>query len=189
MRQQALQFRGKGKRAVRQQRGKQRLHAEPVAGEEQLAALAIVQREGEHAVETGEAVGAPLPPRGKDHLGIAFGPEGMTQPGQLAAQRAIIVDLTVEHDCRASIRRMHRLRRSLYVDHRQAAVRQPYAIIAPQPRPIRPTVNHPVAHPHQQIAVNLGMRLPREQTGDPAHATRPSGSGCAGPARQGHRRR
>ena len=53
----------------------QRLHAEPVAREEQFALLLIVNRKGEHAVELLKASGPPLTPGGEDRLAVALGAE------------------------------------------------------------------------------------------------------------------
>ena len=72
---QALQLRGEDQGAVGQLGVEERLHAEPVAGEEQRVLGGVVEGEGEHAVEPREAVRPPLPPGGEDHLGVALGAE------------------------------------------------------------------------------------------------------------------
>ena len=76
MGEQALQLRGEDEGAVGEHGVEERLHAEPVAGEEQRIAVRVVEREGEHAVEFREAIRPPLPPGGEDHLGVALGAEG-----------------------------------------------------------------------------------------------------------------
>src|SRR3546814_5811571 len=63
----ALEFGRKGDRAVRQAGVVERLHPQPVAGEEQAAAAVVVNRKSEHAVEARQAIGAPLPPRRDNH--------------------------------------------------------------------------------------------------------------------------
>ena len=47
---QALELGGEDQRAVGELRVEERLHAEPVAGEEQRIVRGVVERQGEHAV-------------------------------------------------------------------------------------------------------------------------------------------
>ena len=96
MGEQALELRGEEQGAVGQLGIEERLHAEPVAGEEQRSVLGVVEREGEHAVEARQAVRPPLPPGGEDHLGVALGAEGVALRLELGAQLAEIVDLAID---------------------------------------------------------------------------------------------
>ena len=87
------------------------------------ATALVVEREGEHAIEPLEAVLAPLPPRGEQHLGIATGGERVPERLQLRTQRPEVVDLAVEHDGQLAGGVQHRLVSGrAQVDHRQAPV-------------------------------------------------------------------
>ena len=76
----------------------QRLHAEAVAREEQRLAVAIPQREREHAAEALHARFAPRLPRVDDDLGVAAGAEHVAERCQLRDQRLVVVDLAVVDD-------------------------------------------------------------------------------------------
>src|SRR3546814_15897536 len=91
----ALEFGRKGDRAVRQAGVVERLHPQPVAGEEQAAAAVVVNRKSEHAVEARQAIGAPLPPRRDNHFGIAAGAETVAAILQFGAQFAEIIDFAI----------------------------------------------------------------------------------------------
>ncbi len=147
VRKKALELGSKGNRPVRKVRDEQRLHPEPVAGEKQLALVTVKDRKGEHPVKPLEAIHAPAPPGGEDHLGVARGAERETRLLQLAAQFAEVVDLAVEDDHCAAIGRMHRLRRSGEVDDRQATMAEADPVIGPHPRPVRPPVRERITHP------------------------------------------
>jgi hypothetical protein len=68
--------------AVGEERVEQRLHSQPVAGEEERFAIAVPQRECEHAAEARDAGFAPGFPRVDDDLGIAPGAEHVAQRHQ-----------------------------------------------------------------------------------------------------------
>src|SRR3546814_8295253 len=98
----------------------ERRHPQPVAREEQAAALMIVDREGEHTVEARQAVGAPLAPGGDDDFGIAAGAETMAAILEFGAQLAEIVDLTIIGERDELVIARHRLRAALDIDGRGA---------------------------------------------------------------------
>ena len=140
MHQQTLQFRSKGDAAVRQVSQKQRLHPEPVTGQEQLPLVQIEQRKGKHPVKPGKTTRPPALPCGEDHLGITRRAEGETRLLQLAAQFAKIVDFAIEHDHCPAIAGVHRLGRTGQIDDRQPPVTQSYTVIGPHARTVRPAV-------------------------------------------------
>src|SRR3546814_8966128 len=72
------------------------LDPEPVAGEHDAPALALVDGEGEHAVEALHALRAPSVKGLEDHLRVAAGEEAVALSLQLVAQRLVIVDAAVE---------------------------------------------------------------------------------------------
>ena len=91
----------------------QRLDAQPVARQDHAPAVALVQREGEHALQALRRARAPGVPGLEHHLGVAFGKEAVAQRLELAPQLAVVVDAAVEHQRQAEHRVAHRLRRAL----------------------------------------------------------------------------
>jgi hypothetical protein len=71
--------------------------AETIAGEEQLACLAIPHGERELAVEAGEAIHAPFLVGVNDHLRVAVRREAVPESGELALQLGVVEDLPVLH--------------------------------------------------------------------------------------------
>ena len=105
----------------------QRLDAEAVAGDDDLAIAQIEQDDRPHAVEAAKAVAAPLHVGREDHLGVADGCKAMTELRELLSDLAEIVDLAVEHQPDRAVGRRHRLggRLSRILDL-QPAERHPY---------------------------------------------------------------
>ena len=73
----------------------ERLDAERVAGEHQLAGRRVGDREREHAAEPVERGGPPVPPALKHHLGVRGGDEGRARGLQLRPQLLVVVELAV----------------------------------------------------------------------------------------------
>src|SRR3546814_14802626 len=80
------------------------------------------EREDEHALEAGEAVRHPFPPRRENDFGVALGAKGVALDQQLGANLPEIVDFAVEGDRDFLVRRQHRLRAAAQVDDREAEV-------------------------------------------------------------------
>ena len=87
----------------------ERLDAEPVARQHDAAAVALPDREREHAVEALDTARAPGVIGLDDDLGVAFGEEAIALRFERAPQVAEIVDAAVEHDGEAERRIEHRL--------------------------------------------------------------------------------
>ncbi len=150
-------------------RHEQRLHAQPVTGEEQRTLLAVVDCEGEHPVEAAEAFDPPALPRGEDHLAVAVGAELRAQPCQLAPQLAKIVDFAVEHQRRAPVGGRHRLGRAREIDDRQAAEAEADPRRGPHAAVVRPAVDQSIAHPFDPRGIDRLGRGAMEYPRDPAH--------------------
>ena len=104
---------GRGEaQAIADLAGVKRLDPEPVAGERDSAAFALVDGEGEHALEALDAVRAPGVVRLGDHFGVAIGEEAVAAALKLVAKLAIIVDAAVEDEVEAELRVDQRLRRA-----------------------------------------------------------------------------
>ena len=169
MREQALEFAGKGQAAIAQFGSEKRFYAQTVACQKQRAVRVVVQREGKHAVQALQAIRAPFLPRGEDDLCVPLGPEYCAKRGKLAAQFAEIVNLAVEDDGRAAIGRMHRLGRAFQIDDRQAPMAQANPGIGPDPRSVRSAMGKSVGHlPHARRVHRLWCPE-MEKACNPAH--------------------
>ena len=186
MRHQPLELRGEDDRPVRQLADIERLHAQPVAGEEQGVLIGIVEREGEHAVEPGEAVRPPLPPGGEDDFGVALGLEMVALDLQLGANLAEIVDLAIIGDDQPAIGGQHRLRRGLgKIDDREAAMAEADARRGPHAAAVRSTMDERVGHRLDPCRIDRLGHVGVEDAGDAAHGQAPpaarSANGATGP--------
>src|SRR5207302_1827050 len=119
---QRLELRAEDKLPIREQRVIKRLHAEPVAGEEQRLAVAVPQRKGEHAAEALHAVFAPLLPGVNDDLGVALRKKHVTRARELGDQLLVVVDLAVEDDDDAAVLVEKRLLPGREIDDREPPV-------------------------------------------------------------------
>ncbi len=170
---QPLELAGEGQRPALEPGQIQRLDPEPVAGEEKLPPIEVVEREGEHAVETAQAIRPPFAPSGKDRLGIPSGAKYSPTGLQFAAQLPKIVDFAVEHDHRAAVVRVHRLRRTCEVDDRQAAMTDADARRGPHSAAVGAPVRHGIGHALDPSGIDRFDRLVMEDPRDPAHARGP----------------
>ena len=167
--QQAAELGGEGESAIRQQRVMQRLLAQPVARQQQLAAVAVVEGEGEHAGKPLDAIGAPLLPGVQNGLGVRAGAIAMAELLQLGAHRLVIVDLAVEADDDGAALIGHRLMAASQIDDRQPAMAEGEMRLEMEAVPVRPAMRHGIGHP----ANPPGIRDPRiqrmKQAGYAAH--------------------
>ena len=128
----------------------ERLLAEAVAGEEQPALAAVVDREREHPVRPLEHPDAVLRVEGEQHLGVRVRPERIAALEELGAELDVVVELAVVGDPELPVRRAQRLVAALDVDDRQAPVAETdvaedlgAAIVGAA---VRQHVRHPVEH-------------------------------------------
>src|SRR5437763_12819837 len=99
----------------------QRLLAKPVAGQEQAAAAAVVDRESEHAVEFERQFLAPFLPAMDQDLGIGMmRGEFVSAAHELPAELRMIVEFAVEHDADLAVLVPHRLVAACDIDDRQS---------------------------------------------------------------------
>ncbi len=99
----------------------ERLDAEMVAREEQLAPATVPQREREHAGQPVEHPRAPGLPAVDQHFAVALRDEDVSGGRELVPQCAEIVDLAVEDDGDRAVGGDERLVAACDVDHRQPA--------------------------------------------------------------------
>src|SRR5512135_476557 len=103
----SLDLGGENELAAPPERIVERLLAESVARGEQRASALVPYREGEHAWKLIEAPGSVPVVKCEDQLRIGARPERII--AECPAQRLIAVDLSIEHDSRLPVRRVHRL--------------------------------------------------------------------------------
>ena len=150
----------------------QRLHAQPVAREEQALPPRIMQREGEHAVQAIEHRRTPGRPAVEQHLGIARRHEHRAKRLQFGTQRGEIVNLAVIGDGQRAVGARHRLGRAGDIDDREAAMPKAHARRSPHARPVRPAMRLRVRHrlnPRRIDRLGGGRVI---KTGDAAHQAR-----------------
>src|SRR5439155_3222926 len=151
----------------------ERLLAGTVARAEEDLLLRVPDREGEHARQPVEAVGAEAAVGLDEHLGVRARAEANTFALELIAQAAEVVDLAVEDDPEATVARREGLVRvRAQVDDREAAVPEADAPVRRSPQALRvwPAVDEAVPHPLHERAVDA---LARDGPGDAAHQDEP----------------
>ena len=164
-RQQGLHLRGEGKAAVGQGGVEQGLLAEAVARQEQRALHVVPDGQGPHAVESRQAVGAPLGVGGEDHFRIGLAAEVVALGGQFGADLEEVIDLAVEGDPVAALRIAHRLLAVFrQVEDGQAAVAERDAVTLPEAPPVGPAVGHRVQASPRDVWLEVA-----ELTEDSAH--------------------
>ena len=106
-------------------RPEQRLDAEGIARQEQFPAFAVEHDEGVHAGEPLQRLLAPARIGRDEHLAVGRGAEDVAVAREGLAQLDVIVDLAVEDEHVAAVRRRHRLVGArIEIDDREPAVQQ-----------------------------------------------------------------
>ena len=125
----------------------QRLDAEPVAAEQHPAAVALDDREGEHALEAVDEAVAPVVVGLEQDLGVAVGEEAVAVADQLLPQLLVVVDAAVPGDGEAQVRVDHGLgARFGQVDDLQATMAERDPALRPHSRPVRTPGRHRLGH-------------------------------------------
>ncbi len=169
MGQQRLELGAEDEQPVGQQRVMKRLHAEPVAREEQRLPVAVPQREGEHAAEALDAGFAPLLPGMDDHLGIAPGVKAVAALGELGNQLLVVVDLAVEHDHHAAVLVEQRLLARGQIDDGQPPMAEAEPRLEVQPALVGSAVVLRLVHARDEIARDRPRALQVHDADDAAH--------------------
>ncbi len=142
----------------------ERLLADPIADETELALGAVPQRDREHADKSRQRpLDAPSLECCEDHLGVGVAAEDRALRGKLAAQLRRIIDLAVEHDDEPAPGRNHRLvAGGREIDDRQTPEtdRKACRRIAPRIGVVRPAMGDRVGHSRRDVeAVSLRNAL------------------------------
>ncbi len=118
-----------------------------VAGEEEAAAAAVEDGQGEHAVEAADAILTVLLVGVQQHLGVGAGVEAVAQLFELGAQLAEVVDLAVVDDPEGLVLVVDGLTPGLEVDDGEAPVPHGHIAFAEPALVVRTPVNESLQHP------------------------------------------
>ena len=144
------------------------LDAEVVAGAEQFAPVLVPDYEGEHAPDALQQIDAPLLIAMEQHLGVAFGGEGVARGDQFVAQRLVIVDFAVEGDDQRTVLIVDRLLASAQIDDAQATMSQSHMLVDVVTLTVRTTVSDDIGHPLQGRAFDIDWHIV-DESGDSTH--------------------
>ena len=134
-----------------------RLHTQPIARQEQAAAVAIPDAERPHAQQTVEHTTSPLGVSAQDDFGVTPCPEVVARTLELAAQLRRVEDLTVVDDRVRAVGDRQRPAPSLDVDHGQPPTRQANrgsTVLDVEALGVRSSMSECVAHSLQRAALN-----------------------------------
>ena len=125
----------------------QRLDAEPVATEQDPAAVAFDDGESEHAFEMADEVVAPAVVGLEQNLGVAVREEPIAVALELAPQFFVVVDAAVPDDCQAQVGVDHRLSTGFgQVNDFETTMTEGDPALRPDTRSIRPSWRHHGSH-------------------------------------------
>ena len=148
--------------------------AQPVARQEQAAAVAIPQCEGELAIELPQAVGAETFPRVDDGFRIGvIAAEHMPEGCELRPQLGKIVNIAVEDDHHRAVLVAHRLAPAGDVDDGQPAMAEADPRLDMKPVAVRAAMRERRGHAAQQRRVDGLAAAWVENAGDAAHGGAP----------------
>ena len=140
------------------------LDAEMIAGAEQFALVPVPDHEGEHASNLLQQFHAPLLIAMQQHLGVAFGGEGVAGLDKLFAKRLIVVDLTVEGDDQRTVLVINRLLAATQIDDAQSAVPQRRMLVDVMPLAVRSTMRDDIGHALEHRALGIDGHIVDESS-------------------------
>ena len=146
----------------------ERLDAQMIPRQEQLAPDRIPDGEREHAVEPFHAGRAPLFVGVNDHLRVRLRPERVPGLEEFLAQFDVIVDLPVENDLDAPVLVADGLRAAANIDDAQPPVAQARLTVHQFAVAVRAAVPDGGIHPAQQLPVD-GFAVQVKDAANAAH--------------------
>ena len=165
--QQALDLRGVHERAVHLGIV-EGLDAEMIAGAEQFALVPVPDHEGEHASNLLQQFHAPLLIAMQQHLGVAFGGEGVSGRDQFLTQRLIVVDLAVEGDDLRAILVVDGLLAAAEVDDAEPSMAERRVLVDVMAFAVRPAMRDHVGHTLEDRAFHVNGHIV-DETSNSAH--------------------
>ncbi len=167
---QRMQLGGERQTAAGRASIKKRLLAGTIACEEQALGARIPQREGEHARQLCDGVGAVVLIEVENYLAVAVGPHRVALANEVFPEVGKIVYLAVDHHPYGSVlveQRLVRLRTQ--VDDRETPVPEHGPAVRPKPFGVRPAMDHRRAHATDRTFV--WSTCPGNVSTDTAHVT------------------
>ncbi len=158
---------GRGHRVV------ERLHAEPIAHEQQPAVRLVPQREREHPAEAIHRAVAPLLVCVDDHFGVRLRAEAVAEPLELQPEVREVVDLAVEDDPDRPVLVGERLIARSKIDDAQPPVSEADPVADVEAVGIGAAVCDDRGHRGQPIAIDRPGRVEAELACDTAHVRMP----------------
>ena len=148
----------------------QRFDAEAVAAEQHPPAVALDDREGEHALEVVDEPVAPVVVALEQHLGVAGGEEAVAVADQVLPQFLVVVDAAVPGDGQPELRIDHRLGARLgQIDDLQATMTERDPALRPHARPVRTPGRHRLGHGRDRGDIRF-LTVETHLSGGSAHA-------------------
>ena len=163
-----LQFRAEDEALV-VQKIEERLHAQPIAGEQQPTVPAVPKGEGEHAVEPVDTGRTVLLIGVDDDFCIRVGGELVALCLQLLPQLTVVVDLTVENNRDATVLAPDRLMASDEIDNAEPPYAETHGTIEEEPFVVGSPVHDRVAHRLEFQGVDQPIPVVKHDARDPAH--------------------
>ena len=165
--QQALDLRRVHERAVHL-RIVEGLDAEMVARAEQLLLVLVPDHESEHATYALQQIHTPLLIAVQQHLGVAFGGEGVSGRDQFLTQRLIVVDLAVEGDDLRTILVVDGLLAAAEVDDAEPSMAERRMLVDVMAFAVRPAMRDHVGHTLEDRAFHVNGHIV-DETSNSAH--------------------
>ena len=162
----------------------QRLLPGAVARQYEALTGVVPDRQPEHPLELGDAVGAVPGVQGDDGLDVALRPERI--PGALAALAQLrgVVDLAVADHPDGAVGALKRLIAGGQVHDREPAGAEARARVADDALAVRPAVGEGGGHRGEPLGVTEGRAGEGHRAEDAAHRSPPSRDGAARPIRR-----
>jgi hypothetical protein len=165
----------------------ERLHAETIAGQEELPRAAVPDGEGEHAAQVVDAALPMLVVQVHDDFRVAARGEHVTAGLELGAVLGVVVDLSVEDDLQRTVRVGHGLVSRGEVDDAEAAVREADGPVDEDAGIVGTAVPQDVAHSQERRRVHVARAMSRQ--GDAANAAHGCNAASDREARRARARR
>jgi hypothetical protein len=169
-RQQGRDLGCEGPAAIGQARIVQRLLAQAVAREQELATNPVPQGEREHPVQAVQHADAPGPPAEQDRLRVGAGKEAVALGLELTSEVGMVVDLPVEGDHHFAIGRRHRLGAASEVDDREATMAEAHMRLRMKALAIGTAMADRIGHPTKLALIRDGRVHAMKKADDAAHA-------------------
>ena len=148
----------------------QRFDAQSVAAEQYPPAVALDDREREHALEVVDEPVAPVVVALEQDLGVAGGEEAVAAADQVLPQFLVVVDAAVPGDGQPELRIDHRLgARFGQVDDLQAAMAERDPALRPHACPVRAPGRHRLGHGRDRDDIGF-LAVETHLSGGSAHA-------------------